>query len=93
MNCPPEGAIIEHGEGHTYISDYQPPDMPSGHRGYDVGDSHLAALLTWEGGGSNCIEPLVVGADLDVPVMDADLMGRAFPELHVRKQSQTLANI
>lgn len=34
-------------------------------------------------GGGNCLEPLVVGSSLGLPVVDGDLMGRAFPELQV----------
>jgi uncharacterized protein len=43
----------------------------------------FSALLCAEVGGGNCLEPLVVGARLGLPVTDADLMGRAFPELQV----------
>jgi DUF917 family protein len=31
----------------------------------------------------NGIEPLLAAASLGLPVIDADLMGRAFPELQV----------
>eukprot|EP00887_Chlorella_sp_A99_P003440 scaffold7.g3440.t1 len=41
------------------------------------------ALLATEIGGCNGIEPLCVGARMGLPVVDADLMGRAFPELHM----------
>ena len=68
----------------TFIRDYKPPSMAHGERGLQIGDSHIAALLTWEGGGTNGLEPLLVGAAMDVPVLDADLMGRAFPEICVR---------
>lgn len=34
-------------------------------------------------GGLNSIEPLTVSAELDLPVIDADGMGRAFPELQM----------
>lgn len=43
----------------------------------------LAALMAGEVGGGNGIEPLVVGSRLGLPVVDGDLMGRAFPELQV----------
>ena len=32
-------------------------------------------------GGTNALEPLIVAADLDIPVIDCDGMGRAFPQL------------
>ncbi|RDD44862.1 Hydantoin utilization protein A [Trichoplax sp. H2] len=43
----------------------------------------IAALLCAEIGGCNAIEPLILGADLDKPIVDADGMGRAFPELQM----------
>lgn len=46
----------------------------------------LAALLSFEIGGGNGIEPLVAGARMGLPVVDADLMGRAFPEMQARPQ-------
>ena len=36
-----------------------------------------------EVGGFNSFEPLVTGARANLPVLDADGMGRAFPELQV----------
>ncbi|WIA10376.1 hypothetical protein OEZ85_010568 [Tetradesmus obliquus] len=36
-----------------------------------------------EVGGGNALEPLAVGMELGLPVVDADLMGRAFPELQM----------
>jgi uncharacterized protein len=38
------------------------------------------AVMSLEIGGGNAIQPLLVGAILDLPVVDADCMGRAFPE-------------
>jgi DUF917 family protein len=38
------------------------------------------AVMPWEIGGSNGLQPLLVGAMFDLPVVDADAMGRAFPE-------------
>jgi uncharacterized protein len=38
------------------------------------------AVMSLEIGGGNAIQPLLVGAVLDRPVVDADCMGRAFPE-------------
>lgn len=45
------------------------------------------ALMTDEIGGSNCFEPMIVAALTGLPVVDADGMGRAFPEM----QMSTLA--
>ncbi|NQV07612.1 DUF917 domain-containing protein, partial [bacterium] len=41
------------------------------------------ATMPIECGGINSTIPLVVGANLGIPVVDADGMGRAFPELHM----------
>lgn len=40
----------------------------------------FSAVMSLEIGGGNAIQPLLVGAVLDLPVVDADCMGRAFPE-------------
>lgn len=45
----------------------------------------LAAVMAGEVGGGNGVEPLVVGARLGLPVVDGDLMGRAFPELQASR--------
>lgn len=41
------------------------------------------ALMSIEVGGGNALQPLVVATELDLPVVDADAMGRAFPELQM----------
>ena len=38
------------------------------------------AIMLWEVGGNNCFQPFLAGAILDLPVVDADAMGRAFPQ-------------
>jgi hypothetical protein len=43
----------------------------------------ITALLCAEVGGGNALEPLAVGMQQGLPVVDADLMGRAFPELQM----------
>lgn len=42
----------------------------------------MAALIAGEIGGGNGLEPLSIASSMGVPVVDADFMGRAFPELH-----------
>ena len=39
--------------------------------------------MSFEIGGLNSIIPLILGAELDLPVVDCDGMGRAFPELQM----------
>lgn len=41
----------------------------------------VTALLLGEAAGSNATEPLLVAAILDIPVIDCDCMGRAFPQI------------
>lgn len=42
-----------------------------------------SALLPIEAGGLNAIVPFVIAARAGVPVVDADMMGRAFPEMNL----------
>ncbi len=41
------------------------------------------ALMSDEIGGANAIEPMIAAALADLPIVDADGMGRAFPELQM----------
>jgi uncharacterized protein len=43
----------------------------------------IAALVSAEIGGGNGLEPMITAAALDLPVVDADGMGRAFPEMQM----------
>jgi DUF917 family protein len=42
-----------------------------------------AALMTVEIGGANAIEPMIAAAMANLPIVDVDGMGRAFPELQM----------
>ena len=44
-------------------------------------EGKLVALMSPEMGGVNSIVPLLLGARLGIPVVDADSMGRAYPEI------------
>ena len=41
----------------------------------------VVALMSIEIGGSNGVEPVAFAAELGLPLLDADAMGRAFPEV------------
>jgi DUF917 family protein len=41
------------------------------------------ALVIGEIGGSNALRPLICGLQMDLPIVDGDGMGRAFPELQM----------
>jgi DUF917 family protein len=43
----------------------------------------LSAILIGEIGGSNALRPLICALQMDLPVVDGDGMGRAFPELQM----------
>ena len=43
----------------------------------------LAAILIGEIGGSNALKPLICGLQMNLPIVDGDGMGRAFPELQM----------
>jgi DUF917 family protein len=43
----------------------------------------IDAVVIGEIGGSNALLPLIAGLQLDLPVVDGDPMGRAFPELQM----------
>jgi DUF917 family protein len=45
-------------------------------------DRPPAAVMSPEIGGINSILPIALGAQLGLPVIDADAMGRAYPEIH-----------
>ena len=52
----------------------------------DTKSNGLYAVMSCEIGGGNGLEPLAIGARMGLPVVDADFMGRAFPELQVTVQ-------
>jgi uncharacterized protein len=51
----------------------------------------VAALMPYEIGGANGLLPLIWAAALGLPVVDADGMGRAFPEM--QQQAMNLAGV
>ena len=72
--------VIEKEDDITFINDYKPArETVHG----EIGGKRVGAVMSAEIGGMNCIEPLLVGAELGVPVLDCDGMGRAFPELQM----------
>lgn len=46
-------------------------------------ERRITGLICLEAAGCNSIEPLILGAVQDLPVLDVDGMGRAFPELQM----------
>ena len=50
----------------------------------DFVGERATALISNEIGGSNSVEPLIAAAKAGLPVVDADGMGRAFPEFQMK---------
>src|ERR1044072_7913485 len=46
----------------------------------EVSQIRVCAVMSLEIGGNNAIQPLMAAAHLGLPVVDADTMGRAYPE-------------
>ncbi|XP_052062150.1 uncharacterized protein LOC127702117 [Mytilus californianus] len=79
-----DGVDIETGIGCTFIKDYATiSERDSGSITNLEGKKNIVGLMGAEIGGLNAIEPLLVGAELGLPVLDCDGMGRAFPELQM----------
>lgn len=71
------GAVVETNEaGCQFIKNYQPTDQVAS-------GTKIVALMSAEIGGSNAIEPFLIAANLDLPVVDGDGMSRAFPEVQM----------
>ncbi len=51
--------------------------------GLESSQQCIVGFASGEIGGCNSMEPLIYGGDLNLPVIDCDGMGRAFPELQV----------
>ena len=49
----------------------------------EITGRRVDALIADEMGGSNAITPMIAAASLDLPVVDGDGMGRAFPEVQM----------
>jgi DUF917 family protein len=48
-----------------------------------MGMSDFAGVISDEIGGGNGLQPAVLAAEMDKPVLDADLMGRAYPNVSI----------
>nr|XP_006811539.1 PREDICTED: uncharacterized protein LOC100375797 [Saccoglossus kowalevskii] len=75
-----DGINVKEIDGLRYIDDYH-SDCTSVMK--PDATNTLTALMSAEIGGLNSMAPLYVGSVLDIPVVDADGMGRAFPELQM----------
>ena len=77
------GVDIKTEGGATFIENYK---LTKKQDTFRMGEHRVAAVMGMEIGGLNSMEPLIVGAELDLPIIDCDGMGRAFPELQMISQ-------
>ena len=70
-------------EGTKYINNYNDSKEENSIDATKSDGFDMAAIVCFEIGGLNSMEPLLASADLGIPVLDADLMGRAFPEMQM----------
>ena len=76
-----EGADIKEEDGVVHIEHYDPPGRAAS-SDEQLGE-RVVAVMAGEIGGMNSMEPLIVAAQVGLPAVDCDGMGRAFPELQV----------
>ena len=79
----PKGVDVETEGGATFIENYK---LTRKQKTFRMGDKTVAGVMGMEIGGLNSMEPLIIGAELDLPILDCDGMGRAFPELQMISQ-------
>ncbi len=92
--CFPDNVDIEKEEGIRYVRDYDYSSTRSGQSNaegssskHDVtlGGKNIVAVFSAEIGGFNGFTGPACAAELDLPLVDCDTMGRAFPELQVNE--------
>lgn len=74
--------IIKREKRITYIDDYQ-SNQHNKTLSKCMGKKRIVGVMSAEIGGMNSVEPFTVAAEMDLPVLDCDGMGRAFPELQM----------
>eukprot|EP00057_Strongylocentrotus_purpuratus_P005256 XP_003730533.1 PREDICTED: uncharacterized protein LOC100888780 [Strongylocentrotus purpuratus] len=72
-----ENADDNMNDGLVFVKDYTLCSKTS------VPANRICAIMAGEIGGLNAIEPLIAGAELDLPILDCDGIGRAFPKLQM----------
>ncbi|XP_070579096.1 uncharacterized protein [Ptychodera flava] len=77
-----DGFEIQEGDGVKFIDGYIPRES-EGSEQVEKHKTKITGILCAEIGGMNSMEPLYIGALQNLPVIDADCMGRAFPEFQM----------
>jgi DUF917 family protein/N-methylhydantoinase A/oxoprolinase/acetone carboxylase beta subunit len=81
-DIPESVNVIKREKNITYIDDYQ-SNQKSKTLSKCFGDKRIVGVMSAEIGGMNSVEPFTVAAEMELPVLDCDGMGRAFPELQM----------
>jgi DUF917 family protein len=72
-------------QGAPLVNSERLPDPALMVKAIRVMEDHIgksfAAVMSTEIGGSNGVQPLLAAAMMDIPLVDADAMGRAFPDI------------
>ena len=71
-------------KGLLYVDDLEDTPAAGDAQQAPTPQDDLLAVLCLEIGGANSMTALVEGGESGKPVLDADTMGRAFPELQVK---------
>ncbi|XP_062592492.1 uncharacterized protein LOC134253934 [Saccostrea cucullata] len=78
----PGGIDVIKEEHITYIDDFKSNEKNETLSKY-MGHKKIIGVMSAEIGGMNSVEPFTVAAEMNLPVLDCDGMGRAFPELQM----------
>ena len=79
-----ENVEIQKANGVTFIDNYTSKSDESVWTNTNLdGKKSIVGLVSFEIGGLNAMVPLIVGAELGLPLLDCDGLGRAFPELQM----------
>ncbi len=72
-------------QGAPLVNSERLPDPALMEKAIRVMEDHIgrrfSAVMSSEIGGSNGVQPLLAAASMDLPLVDADAMGRAFPDV------------
>ena len=78
------GNLIKQEETIEYIDDYQSSEKSlTDTASRSMGKKQIVGIMSAEIGGLNSVEPFIIAAEKNLPVLDCDGMGRAFPELQM----------
>ena len=89
------GRRVQHGRaaGRAGAADRQPHHRPRGRAdGGATSAREFRGIMSLEIGGGNSIQPLMAAAHLKRPVIDSDMMGRAYPEAQMTSSRSAISS-